>query len=74
MSRFSQITGERQTTRSPNEGSGGENSTARTDPLAPVNTARSIHLPSFPVLAEFVEGSSHIRTVRSCEHEAIKEP
>jgi len=69
-----QIGMEKPTTRSPNEGIGGENSTALTDPLAPARTARSIHRPSFPGAAEEVDGSSHIRTVRSWEHEARRDP
>ena len=62
------------TIRRPNEGFGGENSTSRTEPLAPTRTALSIHRPSLPAEEVDGDGSSHILTVRSYEHEARSEP
>jgi hypothetical protein len=55
----------------PTDGFGGLNSTPLTDPFAPESTARSTHRPALP---EEDGGSSQIRTVRSWEHEARREP
>lgn len=55
----------------PTDGLGGLNSTPLTDPFAPESTARSTHRPALP---EEDGGSSQIRTVRSWEHEARREP
>lgn len=60
------------TSLKPKAGFGGENSTARTLPFAPPSTALSAHRPSFALDA--VVGSSHILTVRSCPHDARREP
>jgi hypothetical protein len=80
------------TTRNPNPGSAGPNSTSLTLPFIPLKTPFSIHLPSLFATADAdavadwsaadgeaeevkeEEGSSHIRTVRSCEHDARREP
>jgi hypothetical protein len=63
------------TTRNPNAGEGGANSTLLTLPFAPVNIPFSIHLPSlFPALLVLADGSSHTLTVRSWEQEAISDP
>jgi hypothetical protein len=63
------------TTRSPNAGEGGANSTLLTLPFAPVKIPFSIHRPSlFPALLVEADGSSHTLTVRSWEQEAIREP
>jgi len=63
------------TTRSPNAGDGGANSTLLTLPFAPVKIPFSIHLPSLlPALLVEADGSSQTLTVRSWEQDAIRDP